>query len=257
MCGARAGEHTFAGRTLAEDLVGGVEVELQLEQPLQLAERVDPQIGSLRAIGELERFSGEALGAAEVVCPPGRGREAAERGRASFDVVRGQDCEGGLREANGLDRIAVPPERSHREAGQRAPLELGVAFGGRLKPDLLHLARDRPQVAELAGGVGCEVEPSRSGRKLERATGETSCLRERVGGVGAAPGCLECRRRLGGEGCRRRPVELGEQRACTVEVVRGHVDELDRDPRRERSVRLGSLGLRQRAVWRRLAPGRG
>ena len=113
-----------------------------------------------------------------------------------------------------------------RERGERADGDPPVAGLGRLAHDLLHLDRERREIAQPPGRPGCVV--AALDRRLERdgAQQQPAGCGIRLAREGAAARRFERLRGVGGELPRRGAVELLEQGGGLVEVVGADLEQL-------------------------------
>src|SRR6185503_15754562 len=92
--------------------------------------------------------------------------------------------------------------------------------------NLVHLASDRRQIVETPRRLRGEIPPLEGRLELDRSQERITCRLVRLAGESAPAGLLQDLGSLSREVCRRRAVEVGEERCRVVEVVRADLEQL-------------------------------
>jgi hypothetical protein len=159
---------------------------------------------------EVECLEHHLLLLGEVAAHPGDRRVRPQRAEAARVVVRLED---GQRVVDHLLRgadVAFAHDGGLREGHERAALRPAVALLDCRREDLLHLARDRGQVAEPVGCPRGQVAAPRGRLELHGPDEVLPRGAIRLPGEGAQPGLGQRLGRLPLQLHRRRAVQLGQ-----------------------------------------------
>ncbi len=184
--------------------------------------------------------------------PPMIARAVRASKRATGSSSLGEDLEGASTSSCARAGIAVAPERSLAERGERERLDDRLVELARLLANLLHLDLDRREVLEPPRSARRDVPRAERRSQLECAQAERPRVRVRLA-RDRALGRLDQRcRGLLRELLGRRTLELGQELDRLVEVVRADLDELLaralREPLGEARVVLRPRELRHARV---------